>query len=143
LIINCYENRQDNNIMNNSNLIFGLIIMHKFLTLLVNVVWMNWFLYSLVINFEMIECTSTVTGWETIKLHLTNKKSCRLMIWWKFYVQQSSFECKFLVVLDIFQEISNSLDVNIFCQNYFQWFPILNALLKWRWLLMIGFNMNK
>jgi len=86
LIINCYENRQDNNIMNNSNLIFGLIIMHKFLTLLVNVVWMNWFLYSLVINFEMIECTSTVTGWETIKLHLTNKKSCRLMIWWKFYL---------------------------------------------------------
>ena len=86
LIINCYENRQDNNIMNNSNLIFGLIIMHKFLTLLVNVVWMNWFLYSLFINFEMIECTSTVTGWETIKLHLTNKKSCRLMIWWKFYL---------------------------------------------------------
>lgn len=55
LIINCYENRQDNNIMNNSNLIFGLIMMHKFLTLLVNVGWMNWFLYSLVVNFEMIE----------------------------------------------------------------------------------------
>lgn len=55
--------------------------MHKVSNVaLVNEGWMNWFLYSLVVNFEMIECISTVTGWETIKLHLTNKKSCHKLL---------------------------------------------------------------